>query len=341
MPSDIDRIEFIPRREPGALRSFGLALLVHLLLVAALTWGVNWTRSKPDIAFEAELWSTLPQEAAPKPRAAPEPPPPPPPEIKPPTPAPAPPPPPPPAPEPVLKPTPAPPPEVDIALEQEKKRKLQQKKEAEDKLAAELKKKEEQAQKAKALELAKRQAEEEAKKREAQQAEAKRLEAEALAAKKREAEKLAAEKKEAERVAAKKREMEKLAAEKREAERAAKLRQENLERMAGQAGATGADDAKGTAQQSSGPSGSYAGKVRAKVKPNIVFTETISGNPTAEVEVRTTLDGSISSQRLIKSSGNKAWDDAVMKAIVRTRSMPRDIDGRVPSPMILEFRPND
>lgn len=315
MPSDIDRIEFVPRREPGALRSFSLALLVHLLLVAALTWGVNWTRSKPDMAFEAELWSSLPQEAAPRAPPVPAPPVP---EIKPPAP---PTPPPPPPPEPVVKPVPAPPPEVDIALEQEKKRKLLEKKAAEEKLAAELKKKEEDALKAKALALEKRKAEEEAK----------RLEAEKLAAKKREAEKLAAEKKEAEQLAAKK----------REAERVAKLRQENLERMRGQAGATGADDAKGSAQQSSGPSGSYAGKVRAKVKPNIVFTETISGNPTAEVEVRTTLDGSISSQRLIKSSGNKAWDDAVMKAIVRTQSMPRDIDGRVPTPMILEFRPND
>ena len=109
----------------------------------------------------------------------------------------------------------------------------------------------------------------------------------------------------------------------------------------GQTGATGNQTAQGSAQTSSGPSSSYGGKVRGKVKPNIVFTEDIAGNPTAEVEVRTALDGTIMSQRLVKSSGNKAWDDAVVKAIVRTQMMPRDIDGRVPTPMILEFRPKD
>ena len=109
----------------------------------------------------------------------------------------------------------------------------------------------------------------------------------------------------------------------------------------GMAGATGDENATGTAKVSSGPSSSYGGKVRAKVKPNIVFTDAIDGNPKAEVEVRSALDGTIMSQRLVKTSGNKAWDDAVIKAIVRTESMPRDTDGRVPPVMILEFRPRD
>jgi colicin import membrane protein len=73
--------------------------------------------------------------------------------------------------------------------------------------------------------------------------------------------------------------------------------------------------------------------------PNVVFTEDIAGNPTAEVEVRSTPDGAILGQRLVKSSGNKAWDEAVIKAIIRTGTLPRDDDGRVPTPMILEFRP--
>lgn len=121
-------------------------------------------------------------------------------------------------------------------------------------------------------------------------------------------------------------------------------RQQNIARALGLAGAAGAEAAKGTAQKSSGPnlaSSSYGGKVKAKVKPNIVFTENISGNPSAEVEVRTALDGTIISQRLVKSSGNKAWDDAVVKAIIRTEIMPRDADGRVPTPMIIAFTPKD
>ena len=81
--------------------------------------------------------------------------------------------------------------------------------------------------------------------------------------------------------------------------------------------------------------------VRAKVKSNIVFTEDIAGNPTAVVEVHTKQDGSIISQRLIKPSGNKAWDEAVIKAIIRTETMPRDVDGRVETSLILEFRPQD
>jgi colicin import membrane protein len=283
MPSAADRLEFAPHRDPGALRAFGLALLVHLLLGLALMWGVNWKRSNPDISFEAELWSGVPQEAAPPP-----------------------PPPPPPAPEPQLK-APPPTPDADIALEREKKRKLELKQKESELLKAkeeqqrlkEIQTKKEKEQKTKE-ELARRKAEEAQKVEEQKQEKQKQAEA-------------AAE----------------------------KQRQENIRRIAGLAGATGGADAKGTAQKSSGPSASYGGKVRARVKPNIVFIEDIPGNPTAEVEVRTALDGSIISQRLIKSSGNKAWDEAVIKAIIRTETMPRDVDGRVPTPMILEFRPKD
>jgi colicin import membrane protein len=31
----------------------------------------------------------------------------------------------------------------------------------------------------------------------------------------------------------------------------------------------------------------------------------------------------------------------VIKAIIRTETMPKDVDGRIPTPMILEFRPKD
>ncbi|OOG36944.1 protein TolA, partial [Polaromonas sp. A23] len=78
MPSASDRHLSDPQHDAGKLRAFGLALLVHLLLLGALTWGVNWKRSNPDISFDAELWSSVPQEAAPKPvETAPPPPPPP------------------------------------------------------------------------------------------------------------------------------------------------------------------------------------------------------------------------------------------------------------------------
>ena len=286
MPSVDDRLDLAPRAEPGVLRSFGLALLVHLLLLSALTWGVSWKSKDTSLSFEAELWSALPQEAAP-PLEAPPPPP-----------------------APVAPPAPPPPapkaeavPDADIAIEREKKRLAEEKKKAQA-LA-------EKAEKAKKMEEAKKLAEAKAKAANEAKAEAK---------------KLAAQK-------------EQLA--KKEAALEAKQRKENMDRINAQLGATGAADARGTAQKASGPSASYGSKVRAKVKPNIVFTEDIAGNPVAEVEVRTTPGGSITSQRLLKSSGNKAWDDAVIKAIIRTEKLPLDTDGRVPTPLIIEFRPKD
>jgi len=81
--------------------------------------------------------------------------------------------------------------------------------------------------------------------------------------------------------------------------------------------------------------------VAARVKPNIVFTDDIAGNPTAEVEVGTAPDGSILSRKLVKSSGVKAWDEAVLKAIDKTDKLPLDNDGRVPKALVISFRPKD
>ena len=96
-----DRFEFGPPPTPGALRSFALAVLAHAFLVAALTLGVQWHREAITVTAEAELWSALPQQAAPAlVEVAPEPP----------------------APPPVAAPPEPTPAEVDIALEREKKR---------------------------------------------------------------------------------------------------------------------------------------------------------------------------------------------------------------------------
>ena len=114
-----------------------------------------------------------------------------------------------------------------------------------------------------------------------------------------------------------------------------KQHQDAIKRMMGLANAGSSGAAK-----ASGPSAGYGAKVRAKVLPNVVFTDEITGNPKAEVVVNTTADGTIMSQRLTKPSGNKAWDEAVIKAIVRTGSMPRDVDGTVPKSFVLVFTPN-
>ena len=123
--------------------------------------------------------------------------------------------------------------------------------------------------------------------------------------------------------------------------RAEALRQENLQRMQGMAGASGGPNATGTALKSSGPSASYAGRLVGRIKPNITFPGDVVGNPRAEVEVRVAPDGTITSRRIVQSSGNKAWDDAVLRAIDKTEILPKDTDGRVPPLIVLGFRPAD
>jgi len=297
----LDRPEFMPPAPPGLMRAFGLAILAHVMLLVALTFAVNWKHQAEVVAVSAELWSALPQEAAPKLVETP------------------------PEPEPAPKPEPKPAPKVeapkpDPALA-----------EAEINLKKEKKRKEEK------LRL------EEEKKRELAKKEAEKKEAEKLEKLKKDKEKkLADEKKQAEdkKLAQEKKRKEDA---KREEENKAleKQRQDNLKRIAGMAGATGGATATGNAQVSSGPSASYAGRIVARIKPNIVLTSPVSGNPMAEVEVRTSPDGTIVGRKLLKSSGVAAWDDAVLKAIDKTEVLPRDVDGRVPANLVIGFRPLD
>ena len=117
-------------------------------------------------------------------------------------------------------------------------------------------------------------------------------------------------------------------------------RQKQLERMAALAG-DGAPTSTGTAAKSAGPSASYAGRIKARILPNIVFPDSVSGNPQATVEVKAGPDGTIIGRRLLKSSGVPAWDEAVLRAIDKTEVLPRDTDGRVPPSFEISFRPRD
>ena len=292
------RLEFAPPPTPGIVRAMGLAIIAHMLLVAALTWGVRWKRDAVIVTAEAELWSAVPQTAAPKLVEALPPPP-----------------------APVIKAAPPPVaapklPDADIALERDQQRAIKEKQDAKDAAAKVEKAKE--AQKLKATQQAEKDAQQ-AKDDKAQKAQ------KALDDKKKAQEKLAATQQAAD-ADAKKSELQ---------------RQENIKRMAGLAGASGSATATGAAPQSSGPSPGYAGRIRARIKPNIVFTADIVGNPTATVEVRVSPDGTIISRKLLKSSGIAAWDEAVLKAVDKTEVLPRDTDGQVPASMEISFRPKD
>lgn len=289
-----------------------LALIAHALLMAALTWGVHWTKDEEQpVSFEAELWSALPKEAAP--RAAQTPPPEPEPFSKPePKPLPEP------KPKPVAKPTQPPPKQAvkapDIATE-----KARQKREED---------------KQRALEEAKRDQDRKVK----LEREKKLLNQQKAAEEKKrgvaEEERKLAEKR--------KQDQARKASESRQAEaRTAAEREAQMRRIMGQAGASGGPEARGTAQQSSGPSAGYGSRVAARIRPNIRATEDFSRSLKTEIEVRTTPDGAIIGRRVVASSGNAAWDDAALRAIDRTGSLPRDVDGRVPSTLIVVVRPAD
>jgi colicin import membrane protein len=307
MHAAADRPEFTPPPPPGLLRAMVLAVIAHLLLLLALTYGLNWQRQTQDVAAEAELWSQLPQQAAPRAEPTPPPPPPPPPPVN------------------VVKAPPLPVrTQADIALEREKeKRELEREKREAQKREADRRE---------AVE--RRQAEADREKQ--RKAEAQRKRDDEVARKKEQAKEQARQLAEARR----KDDEKKLRQQEQDAKKVAQLREENLRRMQGMAG-TGAPGATGTAAQSSGPSSSWAGRVRGRVKPNIVFSDDVPGNPQAVVEVRLAPDGTITSKRITKSSGVRSWDDAVLRALDKTEVLPRDVDGRVPSLVELSFRPRD
>lgn len=128
-----------------------------------------------------------------------------------------------------------------------------------------------------------------------------------------------------------------LAAKKQEAA-LAKAREAQMQRIASLAGATGDANATGTALQNAGPSASYIGRIKGRIRPNVSFPNTIPGNPKVEVDVRLAPDGRIMSSRIVKASGVREWDDAVLRAIERTEVLPRDEYGKVPPALIIEYQ---
>jgi TonB family protein len=128
-----------------------------------------------------------------------------------------------------------------------------------------------------------------------------------------------------------------------EIERKAELRQKNLARMQGLAGfqRSPSELSPPASITSKKLSSSYPSLLIAKIKPNLTFSGEVIGNPRTEIEVDIDPNGNILKRRIVQSSGLKAWDDAVLRAIDRTAVLPKDIDGRVPPKIIFAFRPYD
>ncbi len=333
--------------EPSRLPSFLLAVAVHAALLAFLWIGVSWTAKTP-ITVEAEVWDMSVQTAAapelpPEPTVQPEP-------TPEPEPAPEPEPvrtPPPPPPPPVVE-QPAPTPAPDIALQREKERKAEEakkkalaekrdaeKREREEKLA-EQKKKDEAERKLKEKEkelLAKKEADE--KKKEAD----KKAAALAAAEKKKEAD----EKKKADQLAAaadkKKADAAKAKAAAAEDAKLAKLRADELKRMAGAMGSGG------SAAKSTGPKsdGGYIAAITAAIKSSTAYpgNTDVSGNPRATFRVDQLPTGEIMSVRLVKSSGVPEFDRAVENGIKKASPLPKKKDGTVERTLDVNFSMRD
>jgi len=321
----LGRDPFMPRPPPGRGPALGLALLAHVLLIAALAFGVHWRNSEPT-TMAAELWSAVPQAAAPR-AAEPKPA-----STKPPLEAKK--------PEPLVKAKepaapPKPPPLSQPALPDPKIAIEQARRDEAKRLQAE----QEQQRQTKLAKLAKAEREKaDRQKADQEKAALERAELEKVARDKlRAKESLALKKTAADKADA----AERVKGEQAAAAQLAATRENNLKRMLGQAGATGGATDTGSAVRSSGPSASYAGRIMARIKPNILFSDAVDGNPMATVEVKLAADGTIVGKRLVKSSGVKSWDDAVLRAIERTEVLPRDIDGRVPPPFQIDFRLRD
>ena len=279
-------------------RGLAFAIVAHVLLLAALSSGVQW-RTKALPTFEAELWSAVPQAAAPKEVVVP---PPPEAEVK-----------------PQAKPTPPQPKVEDLQAQRDaeiaidKARALKVKRELE------------------------RLADLEAQRK--KQAAEDKLKADKRAAddKQQKLDKVKLDKQ-------KQAKDDKAKADRDDAKRDAQLqaqRLDNLRRIQGMAGASGDANASGSALKSSGPSASYGGRIKARIRPNIIYTDSGGGNPVAEVEVRVAPDGTIIGRKLIKLSGDAEWDKAVLRAVDKTETLPRDVDGRVPSLLVISFQPRE
>ena len=272
----------LPANDQTDMTALLLAAAVHILLVGALFFSVQW-RSQAPTAVAVEVWRSGPAPLpAPiiKPEPLPEPPPPPPPPKV--------------EPKPEPKPLPpkveTPPVKPDIAVKEEKKKKEEPKKPE-----------------PKPVEVKK----EEPKKEEPKKPEPDRREdlAEALA---RDLKQVQQQK----------------AVHDQRARADAELRQ------LGQAQAELAASAlqRGLA--------SYMDKIRGKIKGNIVLPPGIKGNPEGIFDVTQLPTGEIINVKISKSSGNRALDEAIERAIRKSDPLPLpDQPGLFKRELKLKYRP--
>jgi colicin import membrane protein len=84
----------------------------------------------------------------------------------------------------------------------------------------------------------------------------------------------------------------------------------------------------------------YIGRIRGKIKGNIVLPPDLAGNPEAIFDVVQLPSGEILSVKLKKTSGHAAYDSAVERAILKSSPLPRPEQADLFSRSLeLRFRP--
>jgi colicin import membrane protein len=82
-------------------------------------------------------------------------------------------------------------------------------------------------------------------------------------------------------------------------------------------------------------------RLAAQIRRNLVYTGQFKSGAAAEVMVRAGPSGTLISRVLTRSSGHPDWDEAVLRALDATSRLEPDVDGRVPSELIISFKPGD
>lgn len=86
----------------------------------------------------------------------------------------------------------------------------------------------------------------------------------------------------------------------------------------------------------------WVDKVRNKIRGNIVLPPGLQGNPEALFLVTQLPTGEVLQARLVISSGHTAYDDAVLRAILKSSPLPKpDSPGLFERDLKLTFRPMD
>ena len=87
-------------------------------------------------------------------------------------------------------------------------------------------------------------------------------------------------------------------------------------------------------------SSDYRRRIIAAITPHLTFSELVPAEkPVAEVTLTVAPDGTILAASLTKPSTFAPWNEAVLRAVERTKKLPPDVDGRVPSRIQLTFTP--